>query len=125
MTVTYFVPLSFALEFPRLRFGSAEIRSFTKAELSVAWDVSRLLGHGPAFVPDVDALCHFQYLVVRGDTQEGRWTASVEFTFPLDLSPDKLDRVDVYKRRFPPIVDRAIFCLLLQSIQDAFFYNID
>lgn len=45
--------------------------------------------------------------------------------FPFNFHPDNLERVAVYERRFPPIVDRAIFCLLLQPIEDAIHYGVD
>lgn len=125
MDVTYYIPLSYALKFRRLRFGRAEIREFTESELSTAWRIDELLGHGPAFVPDTRALCQFQFLVVRGDARSDRWTPPGTLTFPFNFHPDNLERVAVYERHFPPVVDRAIFCLLLQPIEDAVHYGLD
>ena len=125
MSSRYYIPLNYSLEFPRLRFGYAELRRFTESELSMAWRIEELFDHGSAFVPDVGALCGFQYLVVNENAQSRPWTAPGEATFPLNFHPDRLERVAVYQRRFPPIIDRAIFCLLLQPIEDAIDYGID
>lgn len=110
---THFCPLDLAGELPRLEFGTATVRSFSREELAMAFEVDRMAAHHPSGKWDLERLCQLQWLVVREeilvrDSPSGR--ASPFFEEP--FNPD-WGAVHPHENGWPEAVADAVFFLLL------------
>lgn len=110
---THYCPLDLAGELPRLEFGSATIRSFSRKELAIAFEVDRLAAHHPSSKWDLERLCQVQWLVVQEETlvrdsPSGRASPFFEEPFNVDWGA-----VNPHENGWPEAVTGAVFFLLL------------
>ncbi len=105
----HLVPLDLADDFPAVRFGPNEVRAFTAAELS---DLLAPLGpQGQRF--DAKRFSEFRWLVVDEEielSETPRQRGSPWWNMRLDRD---FAAIEPHKKRFPPAVEHALFCMLL------------
>jgi hypothetical protein len=114
----YLVPLDMADELPELVFGPARVGRFDRDQLAVLFDAERLARLYPNWPLDVARLTQFHWLVVEEtvdlDPIPEKRSVPILFT---DLRGD-LGAFDPHHGRFPPVVERALFFLLLAPWED-------
>lgn len=114
----HLLPLDLADDLPALRFGDATLRRFSAEELRGLLDAARLRRFFPHLEFDAEAFARFHWLLV-------------EETIPLDQPPEAravpilftdmrqdFGRIEPHKGRFAPIVENALFFLLLAPWED-------
>lgn len=105
-------------DLPALRFGDTTLRRFSAEEIRGLVDEPRLRRVFPAMGFDAEAFAQFHWLLV-------------EETLPLDRPPEAravpilftdmrqdFGRIEPHKGRFAPVVEDALFFLLLASWED-------
>lgn len=109
----YICPLNYAEDIPSLAFGAARLGRFTPAELELLFDKTRLARHYPSHALDTARLCQFHWLVVEE-------TVSVPASAGQRALPDFstfMERdggaINPHESRFPSVVERVLFFLLL------------
>ncbi|HCF3406743.1 TPA: hypothetical protein NIB87_000978 [Pseudomonas aeruginosa] len=109
----YLCPLDMADELPTFQFGNAKMGRFTAAELGDLFDAPRLERCYPGIRLDARNLSQFHWLVVEEDVSVRSESGNRQFSL-LDLPFDKdLGEVVPHTGRFPAVVERALFFLLL------------
>lgn len=119
ITWIHLCPLNLASPLPPLKFGPAELRQFSKEELSPLFGWDRLLRHYPSTLPSLSDLAQFQWLVVH-ETRPAEPTAAARALPALEhiLSAPDPARIDPHTSRLPAAVERALFFLLLAPWED-------
>jgi hypothetical protein len=105
----HLVPLDIADNFPPVHFGPNESRKFTADELSEL--LAPLGPKGQRF--DAKRFSEFPWLVVHEQidfTETPRQRGSPWWNMRLDRD---FAAIDPHKKRFPPVVENALFCMLL------------
>jgi hypothetical protein len=105
----HLVPLDVADDFPPVHFGPNEARKFTADELSEL--LAPLGPKGQRF--DARRFSEFHWLVVHEEvefTETPRQRGSPWWNLRLDRD---FAAIDPHKKRFPPSVEQALFCMLL------------
>ena len=114
----HLVPLDLADDLPALQFGGATLERFSAEELRMLVDAPRLRRVFPNLEFDADAFAQFHWLLVKE-------------TIPLDRPPEAravpilftdmrqdFGRIEPHKGRFAPVVEDALFFLLLAPWED-------
>ena len=114
----HLAPLDLADDLPALAFGSATLRRFSADELRALVDAPRLARAFPGASFDAARLAEFQWLIV-------------EEMIPLDRPPEAravpvlfadmredFGRIEPHKSRLPPMIEEALFFLLLAPWED-------
>ncbi|MGX5753746.1 hypothetical protein [Pseudomonas aeruginosa] len=111
-------PLDMADELPTFQFGNAKMGRFTAAELEDLFDAPRLERCYPGIRLDARNLSQFHWLVVEEDVSVRSESGNRQFSL-LDLPFGKdLGEVVPHSGRFPAVVERALFFLLLAPWED-------
>lgn len=111
-------PLDLCDELPPIRFGNSMVGEFSEPELVEFLDVARLARFYPAYRPPVRKLTQFRWLVVEEHIAvDPRPEARALPILFVDLSRD-FGEIDPHLGRFPPVVEAAIFFLLLAPWED-------
>ena len=114
----YLCPLDMADELPTFQFGNAKMGRFTAAELEDFFDAPRLERCYPDIRLDARGLSQFHWLVVEEDVSVRSESGNRQFSW-LDLPIGKdLGEVVPHSGRFPAVVERALFFLLLAPWED-------
>ncbi|HCF2456980.1 TPA: hypothetical protein NIA41_000536 [Pseudomonas aeruginosa] len=114
----YLCPLDMADGLPTFQFGNAKMGRFTAAELEDLFDVPRLQRCYPGIRLDARRLSQFHWLVVEEDVSVRSESGNRQFSW-LDLPIGKdLGEVVPHSGRFPAVVERALFFLLLAPWED-------
>ncbi|HFK1940798.1 TPA: hypothetical protein ACGW30_001497 [Pseudomonas aeruginosa] len=114
----YLCPLDMADELPTFQFGNAKMGRFTAAELEDLFDAPRLERCYPGIRLDARGLSQFHWLVVEEDVSVRSESGNRQFSW-LDLPIGKdLGEVVPHRGRFPTVVERALFFLLLAPWED-------
>jgi hypothetical protein len=106
-------PLDLADELPPLSFGNARVEQFGADELASLFDASRLARNFPNQILDAKRLAQFHWLVIEEEIEidprpEARTAPFMYMTFNRDFG-----EIDPHLGRFPPVVEAALFFLLL------------
>lgn len=109
----YICPLDLAEDIPTLVFGDARVERFTAAQLDELFDKPRLARYYPKLSFDSSRLCQFHWLIIEenvalADSIGGRSMPSLSMMMTHDLG-----EIDPHESRFPPVVEKALFFLLL------------
>jgi hypothetical protein len=100
-------------DLPRLQFGPAVVRSFSRDELYERVDGDRLTRTHPKIEFDADRFSEFRWLVVEEEVPVAPEAGSRAAPFlSFNLSED-FGRIEPHKGRFPGAVEDALFFLLL------------
>ncbi|MBW9089847.1 hypothetical protein JNB91_18700 [Rhizobium wenxiniae] len=111
-------PLDLCDELPSIRFGNSVVGEFGEPELAEFLDVARLARFYPTYIPPVRQLTQFRWLVVEEHVAvDPRPEARALPILFADLSQD-FGEIDPHLGRFPPVVEAAIFFLLLAPWED-------
>ncbi|MBD9389669.1 hypothetical protein IB237_20960 [Agrobacterium sp. AGB01] len=111
-------PLDLCDELPSIRFGNSVVGEFSELELAELLDVPRLARFYPTYKPPVRQLTQFRWLVVEEYVAvDPRPEARALPILFVDLSQD-FGEIDPHLGRFPPVVEAAIFFLLLAPWED-------
>ncbi|WP_057385035.1 hypothetical protein [Pseudomonas aeruginosa] len=114
----YLCPLDMADELPTFQFGNAKMGRFTAAELEDLFDAPRLERCYPGIRLDAQSLSQFHWLVVEEDVSVRSESGHRQFSL-LDLPFGKdLGEIVPHSGRFPAVVERALFFLLLAPWED-------
>ncbi|MGG2522385.1 hypothetical protein ACQYYZ_19470 [Pseudomonas aeruginosa] len=114
----YLCPLDMADELPTFQFGNAKMGRFTAAELEDFFDAPRLERCYPGIQLDARNLSQFHWLVVEEDVSVRSESGNRQFSWPdLPIGKD-LGEVVPHSGRFPAVVERALFFLLLAPWED-------
>lgn len=117
-TRRFLCPLDLADDLPPLSFGPARVAKFERDELAALFDAPRLERLYPNLPLDIERLFQFQWLVVEEvvtlDPRFEARSAPILFT---DLGRD-LGEIDPHLGKFPAIVERTLFFLLLAAWED-------
>lgn len=106
-------PLDLADEMPMLSFGNARVADFSAEDLTWLFDAPRLARnfHNQPF--EAKRLAQFRWLVVEEEiTLDPRPEARAAPFMFMTFDPD-FGEIDPHLGRFPPVVERALFFLLL------------
>ncbi|TPL35588.1 hypothetical protein [Mesorhizobium sp. B2-4-8] len=106
-------PLDMADEMPVLSFGNARVANFSAEDLARLFDAPRLARNFHNQFLDAERLAQFRWLVVEEEITldprpEARASPFMFMTFDRDFG-----EIDPHLGRFPPVVERALFFLLL------------
>ncbi|HEX4484624.1 MAG TPA: hypothetical protein VH088_00050 [Terriglobales bacterium] len=113
-------PLDQAGDLPRLTFGPCQVRRFTEEEFARAIQLPRLRRRYPSRNFDISSYCRFDWLVVREPVVFGPTLATRSSPWrTLDFRMDRdFGAIQPFARRWPEIVERAVFALLLLPWED-------
>lgn len=118
-TVVHLCPLDLADTLPAFRFGRARITRLSAAELKAFIDPDRLRRWGHGWRPDGARLSQVQWLVVQeevdGPSNPGRRANPFLYQPVSDWGRPP---VEPHAPRFPPVVQEALFLLLLAPWED-------
>ncbi|MBO9111939.1 hypothetical protein J5288_24775 [Agrobacterium sp. S2/73] len=116
-------PLDLCDQLPSIRFGNSVVGEFSEPELAEFLDVARLARFYPTYKPPVRQLAQFRWLVVEENVAvDPRPEARALPILFVDLSQD-FGEIDPHIGRFPPVVEAAIFFLLLAPWEDWAVYS--
>ncbi len=104
-------PLDLADELPVMNFGTARVARFSPEELTDLFDARRLARNFPNQPFEASRLAQFHWLVVEEEIElDPRVRTSLfgHMTFDRDFG-----EIDPHLGRFPPVVEAALFFLLL------------
>lgn len=106
-------PLDLADEMPMLSFGNARVADFSAEDLTRLFNAPRLARNFPNQPFEAKRLAQFRWLVVEEEITldprpEARAAPFMFMTFDQDFG-----EIDPHLGRFPPVVERALFFLLL------------
>lgn len=115
---THLCPLDCADNLPRLDYGLASVRTLSASELDSLMNVPQLKRRYPSWQMDSERLASFTWLVVTEkvtlDGEAGQ--RAVPFLY------ESIDRdfgaIEPHRRRFPDVVEQALFALLLAPWED-------
>lgn len=113
-------PLDEADTLPRLRFGPCEVRTFSNAEFSEIIQYERLQRRFRGLAIDANSFARFDWLVVR---EPVTFAATLRnrsgFFRHIDFRMDRdFGAIEPYAKKWPAIVERAVFALLLIRWED-------
>jgi hypothetical protein len=121
-TRTYVVPLDRAPEnLPRAEFGPCRIERLSEAELADILQTAALERHCRGHV-DIGKFSQFKWLLVNESVDIQPAAQRDIRTRIWSTTLDGFGLVDVYRRCFPPIVERALMTLLLHPWEDRALY---
>jgi hypothetical protein len=111
-------PLDLADDIPPLTFGGSRVAQFGAAELKTLFNAPRLLRNFPGLPLETKRLAQFHWLVVEEEIMldprpEAR---AMPFMF-MGMSRD-FGEIEPLLGRFPPVVEAALFFLLLAPWED-------
>lgn len=106
-------PLDLADDLPLMDFGNARVARFSAEELRDLFDAPRLARHFPNQPFEARRLAQFHWLVVEEEVEldprpGARTSLFMHMTFDRDFG-----EIDPHLGRFPPVVEAALFFLLL------------
>ncbi len=115
--VVHLCPLDWADFPPEVNFGANRLKLFSSAELQAIADAPRLARAFPSRRIDWDKLSQFYWLIVEEtvpiSTEPGERTSPFMYQVMGDLGA-----IEAHESRFPEIVERALFLVLLAPWED-------
>lgn len=114
----HFCPLDLADDLPTLNFGTCRVGRFDAAELAALFDADRLRRLYPTIPLDLPRLAQFHWLIVDETVAlDPRPEARASPIFFTHFGGD-LGEFDPLIGRYPPVVESALFFLLLAPWED-------
>jgi hypothetical protein len=106
-------PLDLADTLPPLTFGGSRLGAFSAPEIASMFDTPRLARNFPTRPLESERLAQFQWLVVEEEIAvDARPEARAVPGLFMDMGRD-LGEIEPHLGRFPPVVEAALFFLLL------------
>jgi hypothetical protein len=125
-TLVHLCPLDMADALPQARFGPCEVRQFSASEIDDLVQMPRLKRRAPRKALDVARLSEFSCLTVRElvNTPNPVGKRAIPIWYSTALAD--YGEISPHARPWPPVVDGALFLLLLMPWEELVVYpNID
>jgi hypothetical protein len=109
----HFCPLDLADDLPPMKFGGARVARFTSKELAELFDAPRLARNFPALPVELERLAQFHWLVVEEEVEIDPSPEARATPFMFMRMGQDFGEIEPHLGRFPPVVEDALFFLLL------------
>jgi hypothetical protein len=110
----HLVPLDLAGELPELTFGPVRLGKFSELEVRQFLNATRLDRMFPHLLVDTHRFSSFRWLVVEEELPLDPRPAARASPWLFNMMLDRdFGQIEPYKGRFPPVVENALFALLL------------
>lgn len=116
-------PLDCADDLPELAFGPASVGRFTAKELERLVDLPRLQRAYPNWTMDSERLSDFTWMVIREKIRLPENAGQRALPFLYETLPNDFGAIDPHERKFPQVVEDALFALLLAPWEEWGHYS--